>query len=248
MSIERNYTGIILGKIEVGETDRIYDIYTLEAGRLRVFGRGTRKPHAKLASALENFNLVNVSIARRRGLGNITGVVAEENFFKLKDNFDDLFSVFESINILKRNIHFEEVDKNVFLLLYSFLRTSNDLAESELVNCSDDELKMKKDLLLQGFIFKLLSLLGYAVEVGKCVVCGCVLVEGTNYFSARRGGVLCKGCFRYGGNKILVRDNSIKLLRIFFTNNLESIIKVSVEKKEVQDLRRISQDFLRWIE
>ena len=36
--MEYKYTGIILNKRDVGETDRIYSIYTLEGGKIRMQG------------------------------------------------------------------------------------------------------------------------------------------------------------------------------------------------------------------
>ena len=38
--MEYKYNGIILGKNDIAETDRIYSIYTREAGKIRVLGKG----------------------------------------------------------------------------------------------------------------------------------------------------------------------------------------------------------------
>ena len=42
--MDYKYNGIILSKKDVAETDRIYSIYTREAGKIRVLGKGVRNP------------------------------------------------------------------------------------------------------------------------------------------------------------------------------------------------------------
>ncbi len=58
--MEYRYTAIVLGKKEVGETDRLYTFYTREQGKVRVVAKGVRKPEAKLAGQLENLSSVLV--------------------------------------------------------------------------------------------------------------------------------------------------------------------------------------------
>lgn len=236
--MDYKYTGIILGKRDIGEADRIYSIYTLEAGKIQAKAIGVRKPGAKLAGALENFTLADISVVKKQGMGKITGSITENNFSGLKGNFDALALVFEAVKIFDQLVGLEEKDKKFFNLLLEYLETVDNAA-------SDDQEKLL--LINAGFIFKLLNLLGYKIEVNNCVHCGSKLNVSENFFNAEQGGIACKTCASKLQNNLKVSPNAIKLVRIFFANNLKSLAKLKVGKNEVRELNLISQAFLDWI-
>ena len=234
-----NYTGIILEKYDVGETDRIYTIYTLEAGKIRAIAKGVKRARAKLAGCLENFTLVNVSVAKRLGTGRITGVVVENNFPCLKNNFELLAKSFEAAKIFNKLVGMEEKDRKVFNLTAGYLNAMNIK--------KDLYISIAPNLITQGFIFKLFNCLGYKIEAGVCVRCGKPLSREGNYFSAEQGGILCGGCSSGFKNKIKASANTIKIIRIFFKNDIKSLAKLRVEPKDINDLKTISGEFFRWI-
>src|SRR3989339_1692485 len=102
MSQEFKYTAIVLGKTDVGETDRIYTFYTREAGKIRAMGRGAKKSTAKLAGNLETGNLAEVWVMKGRGLGNISGAIALNHFPGTRADFDKLDSLLGVFRILGR--------------------------------------------------------------------------------------------------------------------------------------------------
>ena len=121
--MELKYTGIILGKYDVGETDRMYIIYTKEAGKIRVLGKGVRRPNAKLAGHLEPVTLAEIFVARSRGVGKITGSIVLNNFARIKNNFNLLQKVFFALKIFEKLISDEEKDENIFVLVNNFLES-----------------------------------------------------------------------------------------------------------------------------
>ena len=235
-----NYTGIILEKYDVGEADRIYIIYTLEAGKIKAIAKGVRKSQAKLAGHLENFTLAHISVAKSRGMGKITGAVAEDNFSRVKNNFEFLAETFKIAGILNKLAKEEEKDERVFNLFLEFLKTMNS-------KNAISENSAAPSLLAQGFIFKLFNRLGYKIEVSSCVKCGSLLSQKENYFSAERGGILCGNCASISKNKVQISANTIKIIRIFFKNNISSLAKLKVEPRDINSLKTISGEFLRWI-
>jgi len=229
-----------LGKYNIGEADRIYIIYTLEAGKIRAIAKGVRKSQAKLAGHLENFTLSNISVAKTRGMGKITGAVAENNFSRVKNNFEFLAETFKSAGILNKLVKEEEKDERVFNLFLEFLKTMNS-------KNAISENSIAPSFLTQGFIFKLFDCLGYKIEANVCVKCGKSFSQEGNYFSAERGGILCRNCAAGFKNRIKTNANAIKIIRIFFKNNIKSLAKLRVEPKDINNLRIISQEFFRWI-
>ncbi len=242
--MEYKYTGIILGKRDIGETDRIYNVYTLEQGKISAIARGVRKGKAKLAGHLENFYLVDLTVMKNRGLGNISSSIVENNFFNLHQDLESLKEVFEVIKIFTRLINDEEKDNEVFALLLEYLETMN------MVNESQEDLsvfKIKKNLVTQGFLFKLLDLAGYRAETNKCVKCHNKFSKNKNFFNYDLGGVVCKNCLNNSDTMVPISDNAIKIIRIFFQNKLNSLFKLNITRKETNELERMSQNFIKWI-
>ncbi|MDO8529525.1 MAG: DNA repair protein RecO [bacterium] len=237
--MDYKYTGIILGKKDVGETDRIYSIYTLESGKIRVLAKGVRKANAKLAGFLENFTLAEIFIAKNQGMGKITGSLVLNTFSGIKNNLEAIRSVFESVEILSKLLKEDNHDQKVFQLLREYLETTNQLA--------DEKNQDKVDVISQGFLFRLFDELGYKIEIGRCTACGERLKESDNFFDCEQGGVICASCSSKISGKIKINLNSIKIIRIFFQNSLKSLAKLRAEKKDLDNLKLISREFLKWI-
>lgn len=238
--MDYKYTGIIIGKKDVGETDRIYTIYTLESGKIRVLAKSVRKSNAKLAGFLENFNLAEIFIAKSQGMGKITGSLVINNFSEIKNNLETIRAVFDSIGLLNKMIKDESGDQKTFKLLQEYLETMNEVAKEN----NDD----KKEIISLGFSFKFFEELGYKIEVGNCAFCQEKIKEENNFFDPQQGGIVCKKCLSNLKTRIRANANAIKILRIFFQNNLKSLTKLKADKKDLDNLKIIEREFSRWIE
>lgn len=238
--MDYKYTGIILNKKNVSETDRIYTLYALEAGKIKVLGKGVRKPNAKLAGSLEPITLAEIFVAKTRGMGKITGAIAADNFSGIKSNIDALERIDYVFKIFGKIIAEQEQDKDIFEILKGFLVGLEKISQE-----TGDKNKM--DILTLGFLFKLLGKMGYGLEMEKCVHCGAKLRPENNYFSAEKGGVLCGGCHKLENRRIKISNESIKLIRIFLKNKIEQLIKLKVPPKDINNLKIVSQEALNWL-
>lgn len=227
-----------MGKYDIGEADRSYVIYTLEEGKIRARALGARKPSARLAAALENFNLADICVMKKSGIGNIASAIVEKNFSNFKSDLDRVIRVFRQVKIFEKMVGEGVKEQRLFFLLGDYLQSMNDFSSSD---------SLKKNILDQGFIYKLLAFSGYEFEVFKCAACGAKLTAGKNYFSARQGGVICVRCAPAENGCLSVSSNAIKIMRLFFVNKLKSLVKIKAEKKDLAELERLSQAFLQWI-
>jgi DNA repair protein RecO (recombination protein O) len=230
----QKYTAIILTSRDIGEFDRMYLLYTREAGLIRSIGKGVRKQTAKLAGHLEPGTLSEVYIARAKGLGQITGSITVENFERVKTDFEKLSVALEVLHFFARKFAEEEKDERIFDLLADFLTRVGLLSES-------------LTLAVEAFWWKLFDFLGNRPETMKCARCETNLQEsGRNFFSAARGGILCAQCSADGKEVSEINSNQIKLLRIILANSLEKILKVKVDQRELGGLGRMRKDFERY--
>lgn len=237
MAQEFKYTSIILGKKDIGEVDRLYFLYTLERGLVKVIGKGVRRSSARLAGNLETGNMAEVFVSQGRGKGSITGVVPSENFSILRDDPDTVLGLFKIFSRFMRLVQEGEKDERVFRLLLDLMSSLNkEGIQSE-----------KRRLLLLGFNFKLLGGLGYRMEAERCVRCGGSLLPEGNRFDVSDGGVVCPGCAVGRGSEIPIGREGIKLIRIFLANRIGSLEKVVVSERELRSLETISQRLFSWI-
>jgi DNA repair protein RecO (recombination protein O) len=238
--MEYNYTALVLRKKKIGETDRLYTLYTREAGKVQSIGRGIRKPQAKLAGHLETLNQSAIIVARRHGLGNIASAITEEYFLHIKKNVRLLQLALKSVAVFDCLVESGEKDEMLFEMLKEYLQTLNQVSLEE-----GDALAR---IVTQGFLFRILSHNGYHLEMNVCAVSGEELSLDEQYcFSPEAGGVVKH---RYGSGLqrvIAVSENAIKLMRLFSRHKLASLQKVRVQEMDLVCVERVSQDFLQWI-
>ncbi|MFZ2153717.1 MAG: DNA repair protein RecO [Candidatus Moraniibacteriota bacterium] len=237
--MEYKYTGIVLNKKDIRETDRIYNIYTLEQGKISAMARGVRKSKSKLAGHLENYCYIDLTVMKNRGMGNISSSIVENNFKNLRNDYYSLNKVLRSTKLLMRLLNDQEKDNEVFYLYLDFLESLDKISLSE------DE--VMKDLLTQGFIFKLLDNMGYKLEINKCVGCGENLAAQNNFFDYSEGGILCKRCASEAKNIVPISIEAIKIIRIFFQNKICHLSKLKINVRQARELDRLSQVFTKWI-
>jgi DNA repair protein RecO (recombination protein O) len=237
--MDYRYNGIVLNSREVGEADRVYTIFALEAGKIRVLGKGVRKINAKLAGFLEPLTFAEIFVSRRKGLGQISGSIIENSFPVIRSNWELLKSVFAVFKLVDKLAPEQQKEEEAFNLLLSYLETLEKISR---------EKTEKAALLRLGFLFKFTHQLGYGLEAEKCLSCGKILMPGKNFFSPGRGGFACAECPKDLENDFLIKDSSIKIIRIFAKNFLKNLTKLAVSSEEVQDLEKIAKRYLIWME
>jgi len=129
----QKYTAIILASRETGEVDRLYFLYTLEQGLVKAAAKGARKPTAKLAGHLEPGTMTEVYVARARGMGQITGAIALENFGDFKKDFEKIGEFFRIAKFFLKNFAEGEEDDIIFGLLSEFLKIADEANNAELI-------------------------------------------------------------------------------------------------------------------
>lgn len=238
--MDYRYNGIVLNSREIGEADRVYTIFTLEAGKIRVLGKGVRKINAKLSGFLEPLIWAEIFVSRGKGLGQISGSLIENNFPAIRSNWELSKNVFEVFRLVDKLAPEQQKEEEVFNLFLDYLNASEKLAGK----------KTEKIIILKlGFLFKFMQQLGYGLEMEKCLSCGKILAPGNNFFSPSGGGFVCVKCANNQEDDLLLaRDSSIKIMRIFAKNRLENLNKLTVSLEEIKDLEKIAKRYLIWVE
>lgn len=237
------YTAVILKKRKIGETDRLYTLYTRENGKVQAIARGARKPRAKLAGHLETFNRGSVMVARSRGIGTITSAVADWYGGRLKRDGGSLLAAVQAVGTFERLVDVGERDMALFDLLTEYLETVDGLSDD-----ADPRREEKLVLTTQAFLFQTLDRLGYRIETARSVATGEPLRAGGRYaFSVASGGIVEVWSPDPAEQIVPVGENAVKLLRLFLAQPIRGLSRVRADGRVLSETRRVLDRLVGWI-
>ncbi|OGD69603.1 DNA repair protein RecO [Candidatus Campbellbacteria bacterium RIFCSPLOWO2_02_FULL_35_11] len=117
-----NTKGIVLSSFPIGESDKLFKIFTRELGLIDATAQGVRKIESKNRYGLQDFSVSDISLVRGREIWRITNVSSGENIFSLlKNNRQKLDSFSKIILLVQRLVHGEEKNEELFDLLFEAL-------------------------------------------------------------------------------------------------------------------------------
>lgn len=239
--MEYRFTGIMLRKREVGETDRFYTFFSREQGKVTAIAKGVRKGEAKLASALETATLSEIMVARTRGAGKITGAVLEQSYPALHHAYEIVHEVTRFFVDVDRLVEAEEKDEGIFILLRDYLDTAERAAVERLPIS-------QARLLTEAAYHKLFILLGYQLELWNCIVSRERLQAGERFFlSFESGGIVSGAHAQVVRDAQPVSENTIKTLRLMVREPLSRISKLILDTKTFDEIARIRLNYRHFI-
>ena len=212
---------IVIGRINLGEADRILTLLTPDYGKLRVSIRGVRKIKSRLAGHVELFSQTRLMLAKGKSLDVVTSA-------DLVRSVDGILSQPDRLNL-------------AYLMATMFDRLSLEgEAQPELYALAEELLatldgKAQPALLELGLKLRLLATLGYQPELSHCVVCRRSDSSSVYYLSPERGGLIDEGCGLAGGYSFDQR--AIKLWRLALSLPL-------VRLDEIEGATQLARDSL----
>lgn len=204
--------GIVLGRMNLGEADRIITLLTPDLGKIKAIAKGSRRIKSKLGGHLELFNQVDLVVAKGRNLDIVTGARLAAHYPSLvldPSRLGFAYLVAEMVGKLVDEGH--EV-KSLFKLV------GDSLADLE---------KNSPDAVAELYLkLNFLVALGYHPVVDRCVGCGRQLeASGQYWFNAALGGVVDSGC--PSDRPMPITADQIKLWRLMLKKPLADVRKVA---------------------
>lgn len=226
--------GLILFKKDIVEDDSLFIIFSRDFGKITVKARGIKKIQSKLAGQMMSFNLVRILIAKGRIYDQITSVNIIKTFPNLKDNLTRLAACYYVSEIIDQLVKEKQSEEELYQTLFCFF---------ELLD--KKELKQPLDYLLALFIFKIINHLGYQPQLFFCQICHKKIIPGNNFFSFEFKGLVCSDCQNKSKDKILVSDNTIKILRLINNLNLNELIKIKANHLQTSEIIKLAKILLK---
>ena len=142
---------IVLSRRDFREFDQIISLYTREYGKLELLARGVKKITSKNSAHLEPFSIVDIEIAVGKEIDHLTKVQPVAYFKNIRTDLYKSLAAQYVVSLTDKLMQVGERDERIFELLLSWLQFVN--IQYPISNIQ---------LLLDGYIVKLLYCLGFA--------------------------------------------------------------------------------------
>lgn len=120
--------GIVLGRTDFGEADRIITLLTPDQGKLRLMARGVRRAKSKLAGGIELFSVSDITFIRGRGeIGTLISSRLQTHYGRIVRDITRVQLGYELLKQLDRAVE-DEPEPEYFALLEQALAALDDPA------------------------------------------------------------------------------------------------------------------------
>lgn len=217
--------GLILGRKNIGEADRLLTVFTEDYGKIKIIARGARKIKSKLAPHIEPLQLSRLEFVEGKTFYILTGAEREgmKDAFQSLDNYRIISYLYELTDLAFEE---REPNKEIFKLL-------SEISQRKI---SGD----KEDIICRYFELKLLGSLGFGADFLRCKKCGEELTEAPIYIGNFEG-LLCKNC---QGTGFRIDKDTLKILRFMSAQPLDRVLSVKDINSVNQELEKIITPFL----
>jgi len=170
-------TGIVIGRTNFGEADRVIRLLTPDHGKLSAVAKGVRKIKSKSGGHLELFGEVKLVLATGRNLDVITSARLAWYPHSLALDYSRLGLAYAFASMMDRLAQEHHEQPELYRHLQEALRCIEEGATGPLIEL--------------WFKLRLLNVAGYRPELMQCVICGQASDNLVYQFDAARGGIVC---------------------------------------------------------
>lgn len=114
-------TGVILGKKDYSEADKIVCIFTKELGKVFVMAKSARLPKSRKRGSLETFNTISFSASKSKGFDYLSEVEILDSRVKVKKDLKRIAVAYFLIEVVSRLTREDEPNARVYTLLENSL-------------------------------------------------------------------------------------------------------------------------------
>lgn len=204
-------TGIVIGRTNFGEADRVVRFLTPEQGKLSAVAKGVRRIKSRSGGHLELFGEVNLMLATGRNLDIITSARLMWYPHELTTDYQRLSLAYTMATAIDRLTEPEQTPPGLYQLLREALQALSTGASGALPEL--------------WFKLRLVNLLGYRPELSACVTCGAHNADLIYAFSPSRGGITCPSDTTPGDSHMSIAE--IKFWRVLSDHSYTTAAQIT---------------------
>lgn len=228
-------TGLVLHRLNTGETDKILTLYTREHGKLSVIAKSARKAGSRLSGATELFTETRFLLASGRSLEIVQQAEIQQTFPGIRSDLDKLARATYLCELLDRLT--SEHDSLQSVELYDLLLSALFLLQRATTY---------PDAIVHAYELHLLAALGYAPALDDCVRCGEPITGRQVGFSPSLGGVLCPADRYRAEDAQSLSFDGLKLLRLLANTDPELLLTLQPAPKVAAEVVRAMRWYIRY--
>jgi len=219
---------VVLRTRDLGETDRLVTLYTLEHGKVGAVSKGARKARSRLGPVIQTFNHLNLLLYKGKSLYTITGADLIDGFPLLRRDLAKMTAASYITELVERTSEEGDPDRDVFYLLVTSLHLLAEAGYERRVTWV--------------FQLRLLDRLGLAPRLDGCQCGRRADMEGRRpvTYDPAAGGVLCPRC---GRGPTLSRA-ALRALYELQTSPVEEALSLSVGPAAADDIDEFLHDYV----
>lgn len=218
---------INLKSYNLSDSDKIIVMYSKDKGLIRGVAKGVKKPKSKLGARMDLLVANKLMLYKGKNLDTICQAEALNTFTKTRTDMDKIFySMYISEIVNNFGIEDDPCANETFTLLYKALDTiSKALNKTEIINTAIK------------FQLKMMQVAGFGIELDNCLICNKPIKSENMYFSANKGGIICKSCCKNIGEKTYIDYRIRDFLKELINTDFE--VKSDYELKATEKVATV---------
>lgn len=216
--------GIVLTETNYSESSKILNVLTKEYGRIGIISKGCRKIKSKLRGVSSKLIYGNFNIYyKENGLSTLISVDVINSFNNIQKDLKKISYAAYILELIDQ-VSKQNNNEELFNLFKNTLLKIEEGYNEEILT-----------IILQ---LQALTYLGVSPSIDGCSICG----NNKNIItlSSSSGGYVCKDCYK---NDYIVKDITIKLIRMFYYVDVEKISKLDIKEENLKEINYFLDDY-----
>lgn len=220
----REFEGIVVSETPYSESSKIINILTKEDGIIGVMAKGAKRIKSPFRVATERFTLGVFSVYYHKD--KLSTLVSADIINPLRNIKTDIIKIgyLTYIVELAYQTAKQNADNNIYGILKSVILK---IEEGKNPNVMTNILELK-----------MLDYLGVGIALDRCIKCG----NKTDIItiSGDEGGYICSHCRT---NEILYSEKTIKMFRLYYYVDIDSITELKISEEVVSSIDKILTEY-----
>lgn len=215
----------VLNRKDLGESDSLFSVFSKEFGKIEISAKGIRKSKSKLSPNFDIFSLCKIEFIQGKNKKILTDSSKVDCYLNIQRDLEKVRAAFKISKAIELLIKGQEPDLRIWDLLKE---TFENLDSSNISN-----------LAYYYFLWNLLSVSGYKLDLYNCPVCRKKLLPKNLCFDIKEKSIT--DCQKTGFS---LSPETIKLMRLFLNKDWKTLFLLKSKKEEMESLERFSDCFL----
>lgn len=218
--------GIIIAEHNMGDYDKMVTMLTPGLGKISCAAKGARRPKSSLLAGSQYLCFGEYILYKGASSYNINSCEPIEVFYNVRIDLDKLETVADITKLIQK---VTTENQNSYKILQLVLNTVYAISET------DKNLK----LIMSIFKLRLMSILGFAPSINKCINCGDV--ENIKYFSLKDKGLKCEICGKQDKSAIQITEGTEKAIKYAILAPAKKLYSFNISEESIKELEIISK-------